>query len=283
VLGLKFQRQASDLIVTWDRDVATQFGAAAGLLTINDGGKDRAIGLSLEQLRSPNILFSPKGDQVQIQLTLLLADHRTLSESGMVIFPPAEPADRVVRSVAIPPRPVGAAEVIAQSPAPVAQRSFTPPTTSRTDAALRIDEPPAVAGSAVNHAQDVALPSVSQAVPRPPAPAPAPQPVTTAVAERPAAATQPDVDVKPVQLIAGGKPAVFPTAARNAHVQGTVVVEVTVSPDGKVKGTKIISGHPLLQEAAVDAVRSWRFRPAQINGKPVEGPLRLDINFHGPW
>jgi protein TonB len=88
--------------------------------------------------------------------------------------------------------------------------------------------------------------------------------------------------VKPAEFISGDKP-VFPAAARNARVQGIVEVEATVGPDGRVKQVKIVSGHPLLRDAALKAVRSWTFNPARINGKPVEAPARAVVNFKGAW
>jgi outer membrane biosynthesis protein TonB len=50
-----------------------------------------------------------------------------------------------------------------------------------------------------------------------------------------------------------------------------------------VTQVKIISGHPLLREAALTAVRGWTFKPAMINGKPVEAPARAVVNFRGTW
>jgi protein TonB len=88
--------------------------------------------------------------------------------------------------------------------------------------------------------------------------------------------------VKPAEFQSGDKP-VFPDAARNARVQGIVVVEAIVGVDGKVKDAKVISGHALLRDAAVRAVRTWTFKPASINGQPVEAPARAEVNFRGVW
>ncbi|MGO9865655.1 MAG: energy transducer TonB [Terriglobales bacterium] len=53
--------------------------------------------------------------------------------------------------------------------------------------------------------------------------------------------------------------AVYPALARQMHVTGTVKILVTVSPNGSVKNAKVVGGHPLLVEAAMDAVKQWRF------------------------
>jgi TonB family protein len=57
-------------------------------------------------------------------------------------------------------------------------------------------------------------------------------------------------------------PPVYPDLARRMAIAGTVKVAVVVSPSGVVKSTKIVGGHPLLVDAAVDAVKKWKFEPA---------------------
>jgi protein TonB len=52
---------------------------------------------------------------------------------------------------------------------------------------------------------------------------------------------------------------VYPALARQMHVTGTVKIMITVAPNGSVKNAKVVGGHPLLAEAALDAVKQWRF------------------------
>ncbi len=66
----------------------------------------------------------------------------------------------------------------------------------------------------------------------------------------------------------------YPELARRMHVGGTVVLLVTIQPDGKVSATKVESGHALLVTAAQDAVSRWRFAPA-----PEASESEIDINF----
>jgi len=56
--------------------------------------------------------------------------------------------------------------------------------------------------------------------------------------------------------------AVYPELARKMNITGTVKVEVVVAPNGTVKEAKVVGGHPVLANAALDAVRKWRFEPA---------------------
>ncbi len=71
----------------------------------------------------------------------------------------------------------------------------------------------------------------------------------------------------------------YPDAARNARIQGTVVLEVTVKKDGAVKNVRIVSGHPLLAPAALDAVKQWVYKPFLLNAKPVEVLTQVKVNF----
>lgn len=66
----------------------------------------------------------------------------------------------------------------------------------------------------------------------------------------------------------------YPELARRMHVGGTVVLMVTVQPDGAVAKTKVESGHPLLIAAAEDAVKRWRFEPS-----PDTSETEIEINF----
>lgn len=58
-----------------------------------------------------------------------------------------------------------------------------------------------------------------------------------------------------------------------------VVIEVEVKADGKLGGTKIVKGDPLFATAAIDSVKSWQFKPATADGKPIDGTLRLNLRF----
>jgi TonB family protein len=69
-------------------------------------------------------------------------------------------------------------------------------------------------------------------------------------------------------------PAVYPELARKMNLAGTVKVQVVVAPNGTVKEAKVVGGHPVLANAALDAVRKWRFEPA-----PVENTGIVDFKF----
>jgi protein TonB len=72
---------------------------------------------------------------------------------------------------------------------------------------------------------------------------------------------------------------VYPEQARSARVQGVVILEVTVDATGHVSEAKILRSIPLLDQAALDAVRQWEFEPALLNGVPVPIIMTTTVNF----
>lgn len=79
-------------------------------------------------------------------------------------------------------------------------------------------------------------------------------------------------------LIAAPKPA-YPHLAVISHMQGTVHIQAIIERDGTIGHLKVLSGPPLLINAAVDAVRQWRYKPTLLNGEPVEVVTEIDVNF----
>jgi len=71
----------------------------------------------------------------------------------------------------------------------------------------------------------------------------------------------------------------YPPLARQARVQGIVVLRAVISRDGKIENLQIINGHPLLVKSAMDAVRQWRYRPYYLNNEPVEVETQVTVNF----
>jgi protein TonB len=71
----------------------------------------------------------------------------------------------------------------------------------------------------------------------------------------------------------------YPKKARKQHVEGTVRLHAIIAKDGSVQNLEVLSGDPLLVDAALKAVRQWRYRPTQVNGSPVEVDTTIDVNF----
>jgi len=72
---------------------------------------------------------------------------------------------------------------------------------------------------------------------------------------------------------------VYPPLARSARVTGVVLLQATISTEGTIKDLRVISGHTLLQEAAIEAVKQWRYKPQLLNGQPIEVITTITVNF----
>lgn len=71
----------------------------------------------------------------------------------------------------------------------------------------------------------------------------------------------------------------YPPLARQARIQGTVVLQAQISKDGSIQNLQLISGHPMLAPAAIEAVKQWKYKPYLLNGEPVEVETQVQVNF----
>lgn len=85
-------------------------------------------------------------------------------------------------------------------------------------------------------------------------------------------------NVKPPQLVQKVEPQ-YPTVARTAHVQGTVVIDAVISKDGSVISAHAVSGPGLLIPSALDAVKQWKYKPTYLNGQAVDLAMEVTVNF----
>src|SRR6516225_6059202 len=72
---------------------------------------------------------------------------------------------------------------------------------------------------------------------------------------------------------------VYPPLARQTRISGTVKLHAIIGKDGTVQQLQVVSGHPLLVQAALDAVKQWRYQPTLLNGEPVEVDTEIDVIF----
>jgi protein TonB len=71
----------------------------------------------------------------------------------------------------------------------------------------------------------------------------------------------------------------YPPLAIAARIQGPVVLEAVISKAGTMENLRLVSGHPMLAGAAIDAVRQWRYRPYILNGEVIEVETEITVNF----
>jgi len=84
--------------------------------------------------------------------------------------------------------------------------------------------------------------------------------------------------VRPPAKIVDAKP-VYPEAAKSQNVEGVVILDVRIGGDGSVEDARIVRSIPMLDDAALAAVRQWRFEPTLLNGEPVDVLMTVTVNF----
>ncbi len=97
-------------------------------------------------------------------------------------------------------------------------------------------------------------------------------------AQEPRKPVRPGGNIQPPRRIVNVAP-VYPAIAQSARVEGTVEIEALIGEDGKVRNVKLLSGKPLLNEAALTAVRQWVFSPTRLNGEPVAVIMTVTVVF----
>jgi TonB family protein len=103
--------------------------------------------------------------------------------------------------------------------------------------------------------------------------------LSTHAAPKPVSAPPVGGQVQPALLIKSVPP-VYPPFARSSHTSGDVTVDALIDVNGTVTDLKAVSGPPILRQAAIEAVRQWKYDPARLDGRPVAIHLTITVRFH---
>ena len=306
-LALRVEHSGGELMLTWNRESSVVKGATRAVLSIVDGTQHENVDMDLTLLRSGSIEYSPSTSDVVFRMEVTGADQtKTTSESVRILrtrpSPMPEPGQQAhapagapAPSPAKPTVPAVEAGATASAPGPEAAaqaetRASAPPKPFNTDSLSQrlrpvrpadMPDAPEVGrgGEAVSAPVQVGvtampMPLLTSALL---APAGTPQSAPTQAAN----AVRPSPNAGKVQaakLISSKNPD-YPPLAKQAGAQGEVIVVATVGTDGKVKDVRVESGHPLLRNAAMTAVKQWTYKPTLLDGKPVESESRISLNF----
>jgi protein TonB len=177
---------------------------------------------------------------------------------------PAKPTPRTA-----PARPVAVARPVPAAPVE-APKSITPETGFETEGPDVVAEAGFEGGIAGGIVSGVVGGIVSAAPPPPPPPPPAPRgPIRVGG------------DIQAPRLIHRVEPE-YPLIAQHAQIQGIVILEATVDRHGRVDEVRVLRSHSFLNDAAVAAVRQWRYEPLMLNGEPQPFVLTVTVSFSIP-
>lgn len=294
-LSLHVARSAGELLLTWNRNAEAIKSAQRATLAISDGDRHENVNLDLGQLHNGSVEYLPTGSDVSFQLAIIGQNaSESHSESVRVLgtrpspladaAPPAQSKasgseSRSEAKASPEPAPAAAAsqpDLVAdnrEAPAAPTLKQFHAESLSarlRPTPSTDLPEAPGLNNSAQ---VAVSLPVLNATPSTPVAPPPAPvipksEPLKTGG------------HLQQAQLISSRAPE-YPLVAKQAHVEGIVVINAVIGANGKVKSATAISGPSLLRRAAVDAVRQWIYRPTTLDGAPVESETRVEIRFTG--
>ena len=290
-LSLRVERTSGGMLLSWNRDLPAIQGATKVVLAITDGDRHENIQLDPNQVRTGSILYPPITGDVSFQMEVISAKQATTSESLRVLDPrpspladaadapktatPAKPATTTTTPTSEPTNTTEAKAAEETPPAPkVPLKAFDSQSLAqrlRPATSTDLPEGPALVQPSGNASPSLPGMIANQA----PLAAPAPPPVRPAAAGTPA---EVGGQLKPAQIIARTDPE-YPRLARQAGASGVVEVEATIDADGHIRNPRVIHGNAMLQRAALDAVMKWRYMPAQLNGKPVDSPIQIKLNF----
>lgn len=228
--------------------------------------------------------FANTGQKTKKPVTLALSVSLQICALALLVLIPLVYTQGLpsaqLRSLLTAPAPPAKAPVVTRVQHATVNRRFSTAFFAPTVIPKRINNvqelaaPPDVAVPGANEANNQinsAIPGVlSSAVLPPPPPAPA----KTETSHRLRVAT----GVAEANLIRKVVP-VYPALAKSARVQGTVEFTAIISRQGTIENLQLVRGHPLLVQAAKDAVLQWRYRPTLLNGQPVEVVTDIIVNF----
>ena len=188
--------------------------------------------------------------------------------------PPPPPAAAPIKVVKVIPRQFDAGKLMAPKviPKEVAQirEEELPPAASGVGGVVG-GVPGGVAGGTAGGVLGGIIGSVPSAAPPPPPP---PKVEKAAAPQR----IKVGGNVQSAKLVRQPKP-IYPPLAKQARISGVVHLAAIISKDGTIQHLEVISGHPLLVPAALEAVKQWVYQPTLLNGEPVEVQTQIDVNF----
>jgi len=207
------------------------------------------------------LYFSQGIDMKRLETTLLVAPMPPMAPA------PPPPPSAIARAVHVTPRIITPGQLTAPTfipkNIPVASSDAAPPEEAFSSSMAGV--PGGVIGGQIGGITG-GMPGI------------APPVAATPVVERPKGPVRIGGNVKPPRLIFGPA-AIYPVLASQGHIHGLVVIDAIIDEHGNVVQEKVVSGHPLLLQAALKAVSARKYEPTILDGEPTPVDLRVEVNF----
>ena len=287
-MGLHAEHSGPDLLLTWNGESYGAKNGKVGKLQVSDGDTRQNYDIDhAELVKGLGVVYSPLTQDVTFEI-VVTNDKGEVVGKDATRFLNARPSpmeDQKAASAAKPaatpaPKNETPAEA-ASAPAPAAEPQAERPTTPRkafdsaslrlrpatqVDVSNALPEAPTVGAGTAPQAGSLPGQNLGSAPPPPRASAP-PPPTTRATSQL----VQPQIVVK--------REPDYPRFAQQMKLRGVVELTATIGVDGRVKAIKLVKGTPILAKAAQDAVMQWVYKPAMLNGVPIENAIDISITF----
>jgi TonB family protein len=292
-LKLILESQGNGLNIRWNPENEPVVNAREGKLVIKEGDqKVQTLLFDPQQLKTGYVYYESTAERLEFQMEVVDAAG-VIAEASVTALPSRTAVAQVVE-----PPPATGLERNASAHPSTAPHSPEPPQSTRP--AARPFLPPPSGQHSAERSRVIALEPptnlpnnlTSPGVSLPPATSslaglrvqgpPPSQPIQS----RPIPASQ-SVPNQPIKIggnLQAGKlvkmiTPVYPALAKSARIQGTVRFTALIAKNGTVQNLQLISGHPILIQAATEAVKQWVYRPTLLNGEPTEVITQIDVNF----
>jgi TonB family protein len=277
-LGLSLQRADKDWRLTWSSSAPAIRHAISGKLFIADGAIRKTLDLDSGDLHAGAVIYSPHSDDVLFRMQVNTSDSQTPATESVRILgePGGDSSGAFSDSLLITHRPV---ERVDNETAAVTHSTLPAKEEKQAVSVIgsSVASKPIPIGNRNGNAQSMPAPAISaaninpqveQLLPSPsPVPAPAqPKPIPTGG------------HIQPPKLLMRRDP-IYPADA--SGMGGTVELHFFITSQGTVRDLTVVKGSPVLRQAAIDAVRKWRYAPARLDGAPIETEGNAVVNFKG--
>jgi hypothetical protein len=283
-LSLRVERKDNDLRVSWSRQAPAVTQAKDASLSIRDGDtQQQELQLTLDQLRTGSVLYTPANNSVQFRLEVTAPDNTKTSETVLALTAAKNDA---IKSAAVAPAKFARPAPAGEPPGSPNRKAFTPPTSERNfgePVRVAMVDPPSQQPNVPAPSQSLVRDLIAPALQKPVIPA---QPASTQPAAAPPSSPPPAPSAPP---FLAARPIRESQPVLSGSVRGLIVsqvevdIKIRINESGRVVKAEPLPSKALVSSSLIGAARSaamlWRFEPARRGNQPVASDLVLRFQY----